>query len=193
MKCRKAGSAQEAEAPRCLFIFDCKDLMSVFSCNAWPLNDWELIQTTTAPVAAKIPLKSCYLSFLLNPDNWVMRMQKMWSHLGKRWCKQKEVSPGRQRCGRGDDKARHCHCWDEFRAEKCFWNAYVIPHPRLIVQELRSICCSKDSQWAETKQNMHLREHCHSRARISQLKWRSVINYIFDSLGISLSGSVLAV
>lgn len=70
------------------------------------------------------------------PYNWVMRMQKMWSHLGKQWCKHKEVSPGRQRCGRGDDKARHCHCWDGFRAEKCFWNAYVNPCPWLFGWEL---------------------------------------------------------
>lgn len=37
--------------------------MSVFSCTAWTLNDWELIQASTAPAAAKIPLKSCYFTF----------------------------------------------------------------------------------------------------------------------------------
>lgn len=125
--------------------------------------------------------------------NCVMRMQKMWSHLGKRWCKHKEASPRRQRCGRGDDKARHCHCWDGFSAEKCFWNAYVIPCPWLIVWELRSILLQQrfPISWNKTKHNSW--EHCHSRAHISQLKWRSVINYISDCLRISLSCSVLAV
>lgn len=66
-------------------------------------------------------------------------MQKMWSHLGKQWCKHKEARPGRQRRGRGNDKARHCHCWDGFSAEKCFWNAYVSPCPWLFVCELKSI------------------------------------------------------
>lgn len=82
-----------------------------------------------------------------------MRMQKMWSHLGKRWCKHKEASPQRQRSGRGDDKAGHCHCWEEFSAEKCFWNAYVIPHPRLIVRELRSILLQQifPMSWNKTK------------------------------------------
>lgn len=104
-------------------------------------------------MATKIPLKSCYLIFLPNPDNWVMRMQKMWSNLGKQWCKHKEASPGRQRRGRGDDKARHCHCWDEFSTEKCFWNACVIPHPRLIVRELRSIPLQQrfPMSWNKTK------------------------------------------
>lgn len=37
--------------------------MSVFSCTAWTLNDWELIQASTAPVAAKIPLKCCHFTF----------------------------------------------------------------------------------------------------------------------------------
>ena len=126
---------------------------SVFSWNAQPLNDWDLIQTSTAPVAAKIPLKSCYLIFLPNPDKWVMRMQKMWSHLGKRWCQHKEASLGRQGRGREDDKGGHCHCWDEFSAEKCFWNAYVIPHPRVIVWELRSIPLLQrfPTSWNNTK------------------------------------------
>lgn len=109
-----------------------------FSCNAWPLNDWELIQASTAPVAAKISLKS-YLIFLPSPDNWVTRTQNTRSYLGKRWCKHKEASPRRQRCGREGDKAGRCHCWDELSAEECFRNAYVIPHPALIVREFRSI------------------------------------------------------
>lgn len=86
---------------------------------------------------SKNPPAELLLHFF-SPYNWVMRMQKMWSHLGKQWCKHK-VSPGRQRRGRGDDKARHCHCWDGFRAEKCFWNAYVNPCPLLFVWELTSI------------------------------------------------------
>lgn len=65
--------------------------MSVFSCDAWPWDDWELIQTPTAPVTGKIPLKS-YLPFLPNPDNWIIRMQKMWRYLGKWWWKHRGES-----------------------------------------------------------------------------------------------------
>lgn len=36
--------------------------MYIFSCTTWTLNDWELIQASAAPVAAKIPLKSCYFT-----------------------------------------------------------------------------------------------------------------------------------
>lgn len=136
---------------------------------------------------------SCYLIFLPDPDNWVMGMQKMWSCLGKRWCKHKAASPGRQCCGRRDDKAGHCHCWDEFSIEKCFWNAYGIPHPWLIVWDLRSIPLQQrfPMSWNKTKHGFT--GVLPFKSTHFPVKWRSVINYISDSLRISLSCSVLAV
>lgn len=166
--------------------------MSCFSCTAWTLNDRELIQASTAPVAAKIPLKSRYFTFFPrqlgyeNAENVQSFGQAM---MQTRRSEPRKAAPWQRGWqSQALSLLRRVQCRKMFL--ECICDSLSLA---LCLGAYINTAAAKIPNKLKQNKNVHSWEHCHSRAHISQLKWRSVINYISDSLRISLSCSVLAV
>lgn len=146
VKFRKGGSTWEAEALWCYdFVFDCKDLICLVFLVL--LGLWMTESSSKHPLLRwqqKSPWRVVTSVFF--PDNWVMRMQKMWSHLNKQWCKYKEASPEGSAVAEGMTKPGTLTAQTGSVQKNVSGMHMWFLVPGSLFESLDQYCCSKDSQ-----------------------------------------------